>query len=73
MQFLREYAGRGKVDGQDPQLPPDVDPFVSLSKDFEHDQKSMVLSQEIKSLKHETKMLQVQLTKEKQVQIGSEK
>jgi hypothetical protein len=72
-QLLREYAGRGKVDDQDPELPPDVDPFMSLGQDFERDQKSIVLSQEIKSLKHESKMLQVQLTKQKQAQIGLEK
>jgi predicted nucleic acid-binding Zn-ribbon protein len=46
---------------------------MSLGQNFECDQKSIILSQEIKSLKHEPKMLQVQLTKEKQAQIGLEK
>jgi hypothetical protein len=44
-----------------------------LGRDFERDQKIIVLSQKVKSLKHESKMLQVQLTKQKQAQIGLEK
>jgi hypothetical protein len=73
MQGPTECTGRGKGDDQDPELPPDVDPFMSLGKDFERAQKSIVLSQEIKFWKHESKMLQVQLTKQKQAQVGLEK